>query len=276
MKFSIITPVLNGLPELRAAARSVALQSHKDWEHIVQDGGSTDGTVEWLRTQPDLLWRSEKDGGMYDAINRGMTQASGDILAWLNADEQYLPDTLATVQAWFDTHAEADAVFGDYIVARSDGTPLALRREIALRRWYAVNGTLNVQSCTLFFRRSAWERVGPFDVNYRIAGDKEWILRALDCGVRFAHLPACLAVFCLAGSNLSYHPQRAVESERIRARFGAFRNRALRLLPLALRRIEKALRGGYGKQDVRFDFIDPESLQRRTISAQLGGKWQEP
>jgi GT2 family glycosyltransferase len=211
---------------------------------------------------------------MYDALNRGFKRAGGDVLGWLNADEQYLDNALDTVRRFLDEHPRADAVFGDYIAIAADGAPIAARREIPLRRWYAVNGTLYVQSCALFFRRRVLDRTGEFDPSFRIAGDKEWILRALDRGARFAHLRAYLALFSVSGSNLSRQPALRAESERVRRLHRALRVPALRLVPRLCRWAEKAARGCLGRRRVSYRFIHPGTLSVRPVSARVGSAWR--
>src|SRR5665647_3272917 len=98
MKFSIITPSFRNSEWLKLCIASVADQSGVELEHIVQDSCSDDGTQDWLPHDPRVQAFIEKDGGMYDAVNRGYRRATGDILAYLNCDEQYLPDALAAVQ----------------------------------------------------------------------------------------------------------------------------------------------------------------------------------
>src|SRR5947207_3288616 len=103
VRFSIITPSFNPAPWLPLCIASVADQA-VDVEHIVQDAGSTDGTLEWLRNDGRVKAFVERDGGMYDALNRGLRRAQGDILAYLNCDEQYLPGCLQRVDAFFRDH----------------------------------------------------------------------------------------------------------------------------------------------------------------------------
>jgi hypothetical protein len=90
-------------------------------EHIVQDAGSDDGTLDWLRDDPRVRAFVEKDQGMYDAINRGFRRATGDIFAWLNCDEQYLPGALRSVTAFFDSHPAVDVLFGDVVMVDAEG-----------------------------------------------------------------------------------------------------------------------------------------------------------
>src|SRR5437660_9009586 len=98
---SVITPSLNMLPYLKRCCASLADQEGASWEHIVVDGESTDGTVEWLRSQPHVASIIGKDQGMYDAINKGLAACTGDIVAYLSCDEQYLPGTLAYIDHYF-------------------------------------------------------------------------------------------------------------------------------------------------------------------------------
>jgi glycosyltransferase involved in cell wall biosynthesis len=276
MKFRIATPTLNPGPALRACVRSVQQQEGVSATHHIQDGGSTDQTIEWLRTQPRISWNQAPDCGMYDAIARAWQAGDEDILAWLNADEQYLPGALAKIRRYLEMHPEADAVFGDYIVIRPDGRALAARREIPLRRWYIVNGTLYVQSCAFFVRRRIWAQSGGFNPTYKIAGDKEWMLRLLDQGVRFRHIPEYLALFTASGRNLSCHPDRRAESEKIRRDFGAYTPPALRLLPRLCRLMEKTVRGKLLPAHIRYSFIDAGTLSSRIMTARTGSRWQWP
>ena len=273
MKFSVVIPTLNAISSLPAAVASVRHQTHADWELHVQDGNSTDGTRDWLRGQANLTWSSAHDGGMYDAINRGWQSTNGDILSWLNADEQYLPDTLATVDAVFRRRPDVDLVFGDYILTAPNGDLLAVRREIPLRAWYALHGTLYAHSCTLFVRRALLDRAGPFDPAYRIRGDKEWILRLLRAGVRPLHLRAFLGLFVVTGHNLSLDRQAEAESVRIRAHYGAYRSPLLRAFVRACRHVEKAARGCYGRHRVDYPFARPDGTVRR-VQGIAGSRWQ--
>src|SRR5574339_629315 len=115
MRFSVITPSFQNSTWLKLCVASVADQGVAV-EHIVQDAGSTDGTLDWLQTDPRVRLFVERDSGMYDAINRGLQRASGDVLAYLNCDEQYLPGALQSVTEFFVSHPSVDVVFGDFVV----------------------------------------------------------------------------------------------------------------------------------------------------------------
>lgn len=111
-RFSVVTPTRNSLTKLKCCVGSVRGQTGVEVEHLVHDACSTDGTVGWLSGQNDLDSVSENDSGMYDAINRGWSRASGDIVSWLNSDEQYLPGRsgpwnvhLISIQTWICSSA---------------------------------------------------------------------------------------------------------------------------------------------------------------------------
>jgi glycosyltransferase involved in cell wall biosynthesis len=252
-RFSVATPTRNALDKLQRCVGSVRGQHEVSVEHLVQDAASGDGSAEWLAAQTDLLARSEPDAGMYDAINRAWSCSHGEFLSWLNADEQYLPGTLASVQAYMDAHPEVDVVFGDYIVVDAEGRAIALRREIPFRAIYAANSFINTASCTLFFRRRLFDNgLLQLDSRYRYAADKELMLRLARAGAVIRRIPGYLAVFGLDGTNLSTHPARESEVEKIRLAFGAFRSQAMRRLVMLGRHVERLLTGGYRKADVRY------------------------
>src|SRR5882672_8597262 len=94
-KISVITPSFNSITTIRETIESVLKQDCQNWEHLVIDGGSKDGTVELLREYPHLIWISEKDEGHYHAMNKGVERAAGEVVTILNADDCYRPGALA-------------------------------------------------------------------------------------------------------------------------------------------------------------------------------------
>lgn len=279
VQFSIATPTRNALDKLRRCVGSVRGQTGVTLQHLVQDACSDDGSPGWLRGQAEQDTRlqpvSAADAGMYDAINRAWARSSGRVLSWLNADEQYLPGTLQRVQAYLDSHPHVDVLFADYLVVDEAGRAVALRREIPLRRFNVVNSFLNTQSCTMFFRRALLESGAlRLDSAYRYAADKELVLRLLDGGACFAHLPEVLSVFGVDGNNLSTHARMEQEAESIRLAYGGFRWRPLRWLALGARHVERALRGGYRRTDFRYRFALDELPHYADYQARaLGGRY---
>src|SRR5262245_24738716 len=108
--FSIATPSFRSSSWLKLCIASVADQKGVSFEHIVQDAGSDDGTLDWLPKDPRVQTFVEKDSGMYDAVNRAWRRSRGEFLSYLNCDEQYLPGALAAVAEFFQAHPEVDIV----------------------------------------------------------------------------------------------------------------------------------------------------------------------
>src|SRR5690554_5428100 len=109
---SVITVSYNAMDTLQQTVTSLAIQHEHDFEHIIVDGGSTDGTVAFLQQQNDskLRWISESDTGIYNAMNKGISMARGEVISFLNADDSYFPDTISSVKKAFQT--EIDILYG--------------------------------------------------------------------------------------------------------------------------------------------------------------------
>ena len=231
------------LPYLKRCARSIADQGVTA-EHIVADGLSRDGTVEWLRSRDDIISIIERDNGMYDAVNKGLDRARGDIVSYLNCDEQYLPGTFKTVADYFEVHPDVDVIFGDALLIDPDGGLLAYRKGYQPRWRYIAVSHLYVLSCTMFLRRRIVESGARFDMNWKDVGDAEFVIRLLRNGARAAHIPQYLAAFTMTGSNMSSGANARAERLRLR-NLCAPLVRKLAIPIDMLRRGEKILSGAY-------------------------------
>lgn len=277
--FAIVTPVYDGWPHLRNAALSVEAQRREGVtvRHIVQmHSDSPPQSATWLlqRAGNAELYQ-EDDAGLYDAIARGFARTNASaFLGWLNADEQYLPDALERVALYFERHPETDIVFGDYLLLDEACHPIAARREIPARLWYLRHGVNYILSCATFFRRRVWETLGGFDPAYHRVADKEFYLRALSRGFRFAHLPEYLGAFTLTGRNRSADALGLVEPITLRRQVNAYPWLALRALPRLCRVAEKMLRGCYRRELVTTRLFDLEGQSVR-IEARLGSRWRK-
>ena len=273
--FSIATPTRNSLDKLKRCVGSIRGQLDASHEHLIQDACSTDGTPDWLATQPGLAAVSERDQGMYDAINRAWARSSGDVLSWLNSDEQYLPSTLARVERAFREHPQVDVVSGNSIVVDPAGRAVALRREVPFRRRYVANNFLNVMSCTLFFRRRLLNSgLLHFNTRYRYAGDMDLMLRLAQSRARMLHLPDYLSLFGIDGSNLSTHSGMADETREIQLKYGGSHRPLVRQGWLVARRIERLLRGAYWPVAHEYRFALDETPHYQNIHAQgVGGRY---
>ncbi len=214
--FSIATPTLNSLDKLKRCVGSVRGQKNVEYEHIIHDAQSVDGTAEWGMEQKDLLFKSQSDNGMYDAINKAWDESTGDILCWLNSDEQYLPGTLKLVQNIFENNSDVDFVYGNAIVITNEGLPLSARREIRLSTTYISNSFLNAYSCTMFFRKKLFDGgLLRLDDRFKYASDMDMVLRLLDQGTNYIHINQYLSLFTFDGNNLSCSPKMLLETTEI-------------------------------------------------------------
>ena len=220
---SVVTPTLNQGRFIEATIRSIQAQTYRNLEHIVVDGGSTDETLDILRRHErryPMRWISEADQGMYDAVNKGLRLASGEILAYLNSDDAYFPWTLGTAAAAFAADPGLDLVFGDAISVHL-GT--SLQRLALLPPFDRRNLTVmhSLAQPAVMWRRSLLERVGSFDPGLRFVGDLDYWLRATEHG-RIRHIDEVLAVELIHGGNLSQRAAAEMTAEdlRMRARHG--------------------------------------------------------
>ena len=216
MGFSIITPSRNQSDWLRLCIASVADQGVVA-EHIVQDAGSTDGTAEWLATDARVRAFSERDAGMYDGINRGLRRATGDLLAYLNCDEQYLPGALAMVEEFFAAHSEVDVAFGYTVIVDANGQFLSQRKTLVPRTWHTQVAHLTTLTAATFFRRRVIAAGHFFNPEFRCAGDAEWMLRLLRAGVRMGVIDGNTSVFAVTGGNLARTERMREEMQRLAA-----------------------------------------------------------
>jgi glycosyltransferase involved in cell wall biosynthesis len=192
---SIVTPTLNQGAFIDATIRSIRGQIYDHYEHIVIDGGSTDGTLDILRahegTYP-MRWTSEPDRGMYDAINKGVRQARGEILCYLNSDDLYFPWTLETVVEYFDRHPDIDFVYGDALSIENPSGRLRPYWTPPFDLGY-LRAVGFLAQPTVFWRRRAYECEGGFDEALRYVADCDYWMRAGDHH-RFAKINEFLAV----------------------------------------------------------------------------------
>jgi glycosyltransferase involved in cell wall biosynthesis len=193
---SIVTPVLNGARYIREALESVRGQDYARIEHIVVDGGSVDGTLDILESAPGIVWASDRDAGMYDAVNRGFRMARGEILAYQNSDDRYVvPGTVSSVVRHFLAHPEVDVVYGDfrYIDAAGEALGEVRVRDFDLRALRRYNF---VPPHSAFVRRRVVVEEGHWlDPTLRLPGDWDWCLRLGLAGKKFSHLDEVLSEF---------------------------------------------------------------------------------
>lgn len=276
MRFSVITPSYQNVAWLKLCSASVADQG-VELEHIVQDAGSTDGTAEWLAANSHVRSYVERDLGMYDAINRGLARAQGDVLSYLNCDEQYLPGALAAVGAYFAAHPEVAVVFGDFVVVNERGEYLFHRKvQTPLLNHLRVSH-LPAFTCGMFFRRRLiTEDKLLFDPHLKAVGDGDWVLRLLERRVRMGVLRRFTSTFTLHGENLGNSPTALREAQEMHARAPGW-VRALKPIWVLQHRLRRLADGAHRQRPFSFQIYTPGAAARveRRV-AQPTWRWQAP
>jgi glycosyltransferase involved in cell wall biosynthesis len=205
----VVTPCFNSAITIRETIESVRRQDFSDWEHLVVDGGSTDGTLGILREFPHLKWTSEKDEGHYHAMNKGIAQARGEAIVILNADDCFRAGALRQVAAAFVQHPEWDGLFGDVIFVDDQGREIYRRVEAVYDYRVLLYGVDYICHQTLFVRRSVYERLGGYrHQDFLNAADYEFKLRLGQRGCRIGQVPAFLV-------DYRYHTQGQSADRRI-------------------------------------------------------------
>lgn len=205
LQISVITAVRNRVDTIGSALSSVQGQCWPEIDHVVIDGASTDGTLEILNQHRESISQlvSEPDKGLYDALNKGVARARGDVVGFLHADDEYAgADSLSKVAQAFEDPS-VDAVYGDLVYVRRT------RPDSVVRYWRAGNYSRSQLALgwmpphpTFYVRKSVYRRFGAFDTRYRIAADYDSMLRILwDGRVRAAYIPEVLVRMRLGGMS---------------------------------------------------------------------------
>ena len=213
-KISVVTPSFNSISTIRATLESVATQDYPQVEHIVVDGGSTDGTLDVLKSFPKLIWVSEKDEGHYHAMDKGTRMASGEVVAILNADDCYRPGVLTKVAAAFAKHPDWDALFGDIVYVDGQGQEIFRREEAMFDRQIIRFGHNVVNHQTLFIKKDVYLRLGGYRYKeFKNCCDYEYVMRLIKAKCRVGHIPVYIV-------NYRYHDHGQSADMRVRANMG--------------------------------------------------------
>jgi glycosyltransferase involved in cell wall biosynthesis len=220
-RLSVVTAVRNGAATISHCLASVADQQPAV-EHVIVDGGSMDGTVEILRTwtKSTLVWKSEPDLGISDAFNKGLARASGDAILILGADDRLVPGAAEHLLKALAAAPDADFVFG-HCVHREASDRMWCNHGDA-RYWERLRFYMpDVSHATMAIRRSAYDRVGGYDVRWRYAMDYDWLIRAERAGVRGILIDAVLAERDMGGVSDRYWIRSYAEARDIAIAHGA-------------------------------------------------------
>ncbi len=230
MKFSIITPSFNQGVFIDQTIRSVLRQDWRDVEHIIIDGGSTDGTLAILERYPHLRWVSERDAGQSSAINKGFRQAKGEIIAWLNSDDFYEENVFGDVARYFESHPDCMLLYGDLTFVDESGKPI----------FHAVGGTIDIERLILcpdivrqpsfFWRKAVIDEVGGVDESLHLVMDFDFFLR-IGRRHKFHYIARNLSFYRYYDTNKSLSMVR----RQVREMYRVYRKNGVPLSPGILR-----------------------------------------
>lgn len=279
---SVVTPCLNPGPRLTRCLDSVAGQTYPHVEHIVVDGGSTDGTLALLRPRRGLRWISEPDGGQSEAINKGLRMAAGEIVTWLNADDTLVPEAVEWAVEPFRADPAVGWVYGKVLTTWRDRS-LVMEPPVELGPESFDQGNPIPQQGT-FLAAWALRRVGYLDETLHLAMDFDLWVRLVDAGIVSAHVPRTMGSYEIhEGSKSGTIPWGDFQLEEGTAllKSGRARLAAQRLDRWywwsAHREIDASLTAGrYGRAsreaEAALRNLDPV-LSRRRLSLALTRRW---
>lgn len=244
---SVLTPSYGYARFLPDALTSVVKQQGVTVQHVVQDAGSTDGTIEVLKASPDVDWVSEPDQGQSDALNRALERATGRWVAWLNADEFYLPGSLAHLME----HAErtgADIAYGDAVFVDREGRVDRLLSQHRFDRQTLFHYGTIIPSCGVLMRRESLG-TAPWDVNLRLLMDRDVYMKLVAAGARVSYAHRPIGAFRVHDERVSagLSSSFASDYEGVAARFGPT-SKTMKKWATAKHRVLKVLDGSYAKQ----------------------------
>ena len=219
VRISVVTVVLNAADCIEQCITSVLNQSYKDIEYLVIDGGSTDGTIEIINSHKDRLdhFVSEPDGGIYHAMNKGITKSTGDYIYFMNSDDCFCDErVVADVASIIKNNPFPDLVYGDVLLRDGDQlTPKqqapVLNRESLCRKGFCHQA--------LFSRRETMIRTGGFSTEFSIVADGDWLARALASGATSTKIDRCIAIFSLGGFSETSSKWREEKRRSLRKNF---------------------------------------------------------
>lgn len=209
-KISIVTPSFNQGEFIEDAILSVLNQDYPNFEHIIIDNCSMDGTLDILKKYPHLKWISEPDEGQSDALNKGFKMATGDIIGWLNADDYFLPEAFTTVANYVLRYPDYEVFYGSFYFVDKDGKYIKGMHSIPFSRLMAVYNFC-YPSSGVFFRRSIFDRGLFLREDFHYIMDIEFYVRLHKTGVKFKNVPEFLSCFRWHEANKSKQYFRAFD-----------------------------------------------------------------
>ena len=218
MKISVVTVVRNDRAHIEETMKSVLEQNCDGFEleYVVIDGASDDGTAEMIRKYaPELgYWVSEKDNGIYHAMNKGIARCTGDVIGMINSGDRYLPGALKCVADAFGRYGKLDRIFWGDVISQHQGLVKGFRKENVKRGAFAPHPSMFVPRCI-------YERIGSYDENFRLLGDYDFMYRAVNVEkIEPLYVPRPVAFYLEDGLSDRFVLQCLKDELKVKLRYG--------------------------------------------------------
>jgi glycosyltransferase involved in cell wall biosynthesis len=254
---TIITPSYNQSKYISKNIESVLSQSSDDVEHIIVDGGSTDGTLDILREYDDaynLRWVSEPDRGQTHALNKGAQMANGEWIGWQNSDDYYLSNAFDTFRQALEQNPQADAIYGDLVIVDPEGEKTSQQFMTRPSKFIQLHWSLFASNQSLFMRRSVLEDIFPLDEDLEFTMDAELTWKLLEGNYNLVHVAEALGAFRIQPEAKTFEGVRDLQDEELRQIYG--HPLYQQIVPsYVLKSMAKATKAAYLLMDRRFDAI---------------------
>jgi glycosyltransferase involved in cell wall biosynthesis len=215
---SVITIVYNNVSDIERTILSVLTQTYLHIEYIIVDGLSTDGTLKIIKRYSNLLQKvfSEKDEGIYDAMNKGLAAATGDYVIFMNSGDEFYENE--TVEKVFASSPNADIYYGETEMINDEGESLGRRRHEAPEQftWESFKYGMSISHQAIYVKITL---ANPFDRRYKLSADIDWILRAASKAKKIVNVNQYVAKYLVGGMSKSKHRQSLVERFDIMRRY---------------------------------------------------------
>lgn len=218
-KISIITVCFNSKNTIKRTFESLLSQTDKDFEYIVIDGNSTDGTLDIIKEYHKLFggkmkYVSEEDDGLYDAMNKGINLSTGEYIGILNSDDWYESNTIEIIRNNIELDNTVDIYYG-YIRIIKDNKEYMVRRN---NYDFISEGTGLIQHPTCFIKKKSYEKFGLYNTKYKVCADQDLILRMVTKGARYKGIDSILTNFVVGGMSFKY--DSAFEINNMKLKYG--------------------------------------------------------
>lgn len=242
---SIITVVFNGEKYLEETILSVLNQTYDNVEYIIIDGGSTDGTLDIIKKYEDKIdyWVSERDEGIYDAMNKGIDVSFGEIIGIINSDDYLYESTLENINNIFQRNVNLDYVYAKLDIMSAGGSIVKNTKPLGTQHWkFKLFKHMPFFHPSLFVKKHVYQRVGLFDISYKVSADYDFSLRLIEFGLNGHFLDITTGVFRLGGQSggiKTYKENYKIAIDHHANKYIIVLNLVILMLKMYLRKIKK-------------------------------------